>query len=157
VEGRHDAELLEHVWGDDLRELGIVVEPLHGIDGLVDAVAEFAPTATRRVGILVDHLVDGSKEQRLARQVTGPGVLVTGHPFVDVWEGVRPELVGLQQWPNVARGLPWKDGVCAALGADAATFWPRLRNRVRSFADLRPELVGAVEQLIDFVAPPPQE
>ena len=34
VEGRHDAELLELVWGDDLRDAAIVVEPMHGIDGL---------------------------------------------------------------------------------------------------------------------------
>ncbi len=45
VEGRHDAELLEHVWGDDLRELGIVVEPLHGADDLAAAVADFGPSA----------------------------------------------------------------------------------------------------------------
>jgi Protein of unknown function (DUF3097) len=80
-------------------------------------------------------------------------VLVTGHPFVDVWEGVRPKVIGLDRWPQVPRGQPWKDGICAALGADPLTFWPRLRNRVRSFADLRPELVGAVEQLFDFVVP----
>ena len=156
VEGRHDAELLEHVWGDDLRELGIVVEPMHGIDDLVASVAEFAPSRERRLGILVDHLVAGSKEERLAQAVRRAhrDVLVTGHPFIDVWEGVWPRLVGLDAWPQVPRSIPWKDGICAALGADPARFWPQLRAKVRSFADLRPELVGAVEQLIDFVAPP---
>ncbi len=154
VEGKHDAELVEHVWGDDLREAGIVVEPLHGIDDLVSAVADFGPGPHRRLGVLVDHLVAGSKEQRLAQQVSGPSVLVTGHPFIDVWEGVWPKLLGLDAWPSVPRGQPWKEGICAALGADPLTFWPRLRAKVRSFADLRPELVGAVEQLIDFVAPP---
>jgi hypothetical protein len=154
VEGKHDAELLEHVWGDDLRELGIVVEPMHGLDHLVDAVAEFGPGEQRRLGVLVDHLVAGSKEHRLAGEVMARhrNVLVTGHPFVDVWEGVRPKVIGLDAWPQVPRGRPWKEGICAALGADPANFWPHLRNRVRSFADLRPELVGAVEQLIDFVA-----
>jgi hypothetical protein len=154
VEGKHDAELLEHVWGDDLREQGIVVEPLHGIDHLVHAVADFGPAPQRRLGVLVDHLVPGSKEDRLARSVSGPHVLVTGHPFVDVWEGVWPRLVGLPAWPQVPRGQDWKTGICAALGVDPNTFWPRLRGTVRSYADLRPELVGAVEQLIDFVAPP---
>ena len=154
VEGRHDAELVEHVWGDDLRELGIVVEPMNGLDDVVSLVAEFAPGPDRRLGVLVDHLVAGSKEERLARSVSGPHVLVTGHPFVDVWEGVWPKVVGIEAWPAVPKGRPWKDGVCAALGADPATFWPTLRNRVRTFADLRPELVGAVERLIDFVAPP---
>lgn len=156
VEGRHDAELLEHVWGDDLRELGIVVEPMHGIDDLVGRVAEFAPSRERRLGILVDHLVSGSKEDRLAQEVRRAhrDVLVTGHPFIDVWEGVWPRLVGLEVWPQVPRSTPWKDGICAALGADPTRFWPQLRAKVRTFADLRPELVGAVEQLIDFVAPP---
>nr|AGC71318.1 hypothetical protein [uncultured bacterium A1Q1_fos_515] len=153
VEGRHDAELVEHVWGDDLRDLGIAVEPMHGIDDLVTAVAEFVPGPQRRLGILVDHLVDGSKEQRLASRVRHEDVLVTGHPFVDVWAAVRPHLVGLDAWPEVPRDQPWKEGICAALGADPATFWPRLRGRVRTYADLRPELVGAVERLIDFVAP----
>lgn len=72
VEGRHDAELVEHVWGDDLRELGIVVEPMHGLDHVVQMVAEFQPGPTRRLGILVDHLVAGSKEDRLAAGA-GPG------------------------------------------------------------------------------------
>ena len=152
VEGRHDGELVEHVWGDDLRELGIVVEPMHGLDDVVAMVAEFGPSSTRRLGILVDHLVAGSKEQRLAAQVTGPNVLVTGHPFVDVWAGVRPSVMGLDEWPDVPRGVSWKEGMCAALGTDIAGFWPRLRNRVTTYADLRPELVGAVEQLIDFVS-----
>ena len=30
VEGIHDAELIEHVWGHDLRVEAVVVEPLHG-------------------------------------------------------------------------------------------------------------------------------
>jgi hypothetical protein len=159
VEGKHDAELVEHVWGDDLRELGIVVEPLHGIDDLVALIAEFGPRPDRRLGVLVDHLVAGSKERRIADAAMRgqQHVLITGHPFVDVWEGVRPQVIGLEQWPQIPRPTPWKEGICAALGADPLTFWPRLRNRVRSFADLRPELVGAVEQLIDFVAPAPTE
>ena len=152
VEGKHDAELVEHVWGDDLRELGIVVEPLHGIDDLAGAVAEFQPSAQRRLGVLVDHLVAGSKESRIVAAVRDPNVLVTGHPFVDVWAGIRPKVLGLKEWPDVPRGQPWKEGMCRALGTDLATFWPRLRNRVTSYADLTPELVGAVERLIDFVA-----
>ncbi len=152
VEGRHDAELVEHVWGDDLRELGIVVEPLHGADDLVGAVAEFRPGARRRLGVLLDHLVAGSKESRLAAQVRDPDVLVVGHPFVDVWAGIRPSVVGRQEWPDIPRGVPWKEGMCRALGTDLRTFWPQLRNRVRTYADLRPELVGAVERLIDFIA-----
>jgi len=153
VEGRHDAELVQHVWGDELAELAIVVEPMHGIDDLVAMVDEFQPSADRRLGILVDHLVDGSKEDRITRGVAGPHVLVTGHPFVDVWAGIRPEVMGLREWPQVPRSVEWKQGMCDALGVSLKDFWPRLRNQVRTFADLRPELVGAVERLIDFVAP----
>ncbi|MET0145226.1 MAG: DUF3097 family protein [Ilumatobacteraceae bacterium] len=152
VEGRHDAELVEHVWGDDLRDAGIVVEPVHGIDDIARAVADFGPSPQRRLGILVDHLVGGSKESRLVAAVRGPDVLVTGHPFVDVWAGIRPDRLGLDEWPEVPRGVEWKEGVCRALGAgDPRSFWPVLRGKVRTYADLRPELVGAVERLIDFV------
>lgn len=151
VEGKHDAELLELVWGDELREGAIVVEPLHGIDDLAGAVTAFAPDSSRRLGVLVDHLVAGSKEQRIAATVRDPNVLITGHPFVDVWAGIRPQVIGIAEWPDVPRGVPWKDAMCRVLGTDVATFWPRLRNRVTSYADLRPELVGAVEQLLDFV------
>ncbi len=152
VEGQHDAELLEHVWGDDLRELGIVVEPLHGADDLAAAVREFRPGDQRRLGVLLDHLVAGSKESRIAATVEHPAVLITGHPFVDAWAGVRPRVLGLSAWPAVPKGQPWKEGMCAALAVPFDGFWPQLRNRVTSYADLEPELVGAVERLIDFVA-----
>jgi hypothetical protein len=156
VEGVHDAELLEKVWGDDLREAAIVVEPLGGIDGLAEAVRAFRPGPHRRLGILVDHLVAGTKEARLAGAVAAGGaashVLVTGHPYVDVWQGVRPHVVGIAAWPGVPRGRPWKEGVCAALGAgDPAALWRRILGSVRSYADLERPLVGAVEELIDFV------
>lgn len=152
VEGKHDAELVEHIWGDDLRDLGIVVEPMHGADDLVAAVREFSPGPGRRLGVLLDHLVPGSKESRLAEAVREPHVLVTGHPFVDVWAGIRPRVLGLDRWPDVPRGRPWKEGMCDALGVPFDGFWPKLRNRVRTYADLEPELNGAVERLIDFVA-----
>jgi len=152
VEGKHDAELVEHVWGDDLRELGIVVEPMHGADDLAAAVRAFAPGGERRLGILLDHLVAGSKESLLASSVDAPGVLITGHPFVDVWAGVRPKVLGLAAWPDIPPGRPWKESLCAALGVPFDGFWPRLRNQVRTYADLEPDLVGAVERLIDFVA-----
>jgi hypothetical protein len=152
VEGRHDAELLEHVWGDDLRDLGIVVEPLHGADDLAAAVRDFHPGGPRRLGVLLDHLIDGSKESRLAATVDHPSVLITGHPFVDVWAGIRPRVLGRDSWPDVPKGQPWKEGMCRALGVPFDGFWPRLRNRVTTYADLEPELVGAVERLIDFVS-----
>ncbi|WP_084796041.1 DUF3097 family protein [Pseudonocardia asaccharolytica] len=152
VEGIHDAALLETVWGHDLRVEGIVVEPMHGMDDLVSAVREFGSAPQRRLGILVDHLVEGSKEMRAARAVSGADVLVTGHPYVDVWQAVKPSVVGIREWPAVPRGTDWKTGVCAALRwgepADGAR---RVLGAVRSFRDLEAPLIGAVEQLIDFV------
>ena len=152
VEGAHDAELVERVWGDDLRAEGVVVERLDGLDHLGDALRQFRPGPGARLGVLVDHHVAGSKEARLAASVDDPHVLVTGTPFVDVWQAVRPQAAGIERWPEVPRGQPWKEGICAALGvADPRTMWRRLLASVHSYADLEPALVGAVEQLVDFV------
>ena len=155
VEGIHDALLVERVWGDDLRVEGVVVERLDGIDYLAAEIAAFGPAPGRRVGVLVDHLVPGTKENRLAEEVAHPQVLVTGTPFVDVWQAVRPAVVGLTQWPTVPKGQDWKTGVCRALDEpDPATCWRRIFGSVHSYVDLEPALVGAVERLIDFVTEP---
>jgi hypothetical protein len=155
VEGIHDAELVEKVWGDDLRVEGVVVERLDGIDHLADVVAEFSPGPGRRLGVLVDHLVAGSKEARLAAEVRHPHVLVTGTPYVDVWEAIRPAAAGIAAWPHVPRGTPWKEGVCAALGfADPGPLWRKLLASVTTWKDLETPFVRAVEQLIDFVTDP---
>jgi hypothetical protein len=161
VEGRHDAELVEKVWGDDLRVEGVVVEYLEGVDDLDAIVRDFAPTPHRRIGVLVDHLVAGSKESRIADAVArgpfGAHVLVVGHPFIDIWQAVKPERVGLRAWPTIPRNVEWKHGICDALGlphgnqADIARAWKRILGRVDTFADLEPALLGRVEQLIDFV------
>jgi hypothetical protein len=161
VEGRHDAELVEKVWGADLRVEGVVVEYLEGIDHLEEVLRDFGPSADRRVGVLVDHLVAGSKESRIADAVArGPHarfVLVVGHPFVDVWQAVKPARLGLAEWPDIPRNVEWKHGICEALGlphedqADIAAAWQRILSRVRTYADLEPALLGRVEQLIDFV------
>jgi hypothetical protein len=152
VEGVHDAALVERVWGDDLRIEGVVVEPLHGVDDLAAVVAEFAPSRARRLGVLVDHLVPGSKESRLVAGVRHPHVLVTGHPYVDIWQAVKPASIGIRAWPTVPKGEPWKEGVCAALGVrDVHTMWRRVLGAVDTYADLDTPLLGAVERLIDFV------
>jgi hypothetical protein len=153
VEGRHDAELVEKVWGDDLRVEGVVVEHLGGIDDLVGEVRDFGPAPARRLGVLVDHLLPGTKEWRIAEQVSSPHVRVLGHPYVDVWQAVRPSVLGIRAWPEVPRGTPWKEGVCAALGwpVDPPAAWRRILGAVRTYADLEPSLLGRVEELIDFV------
>jgi len=164
VEGRHDAELIAQVWGEDLRIEGVVVEHLGGVDDLVSIVAEFEPGPGRRLGVLVDHLVAGSKEARIADAVRrgpgGPHTLVVGHPYVDVWQAVKPQRVGLEVWPTVPRHVEWKHGACEALGlphanqADIAKAWRRIRSRVRDWNDLEPALISRVEELIDFVTQP---
>jgi len=155
VEGVHDAALVERVWGDDLRVEGVVVEPLHGLDDLPDVVRAFAPDHGRRLGVLVDHLVPGSKESRIVASVTSPHVLVTGHPYVDIWQAVRPRALGIPAWPDVPRTVPWKEGAAAALGAgSAADLWRRVLGAVSSYADLETPLLGAVERLLDFVTEP---
>lgn len=164
VEGRHDAELVEQVWGEDLRIEGVVVEYLGGVDDLAAIVADFRPGPGRRLGVLVDHLVAGSKEARIADAVRrGPGgehTLVVGHPYIDIWQAVKPARLGIAEWPVIPKGQDWKHGVCEALGwkhrdqADIAAAWQKIRGRVRDWTDLEPELIGRVEELIDFVTAP---
>ncbi len=162
VEGRHDAELIERVWGADLRIEGIVVEPLHGVDDLAGAVAEFTPGPGRRLGVLVDHLVPGSKETRivataLAQPQFAEHLRILGHPYVDVWQSIRPGRLGLTAWPTIHRSTSWKHGVLAHLGwphetqTDVAQGWQRMLAQVRSYADLEPSLLARMEELIDFV------
>ncbi|MFL6060509.1 MAG: DUF3097 domain-containing protein [Marmoricola sp.] len=161
VEGRHDAELVEKVWGADLRIEGVVVEYLDGIDDLAEHLRDFGPGPERRVGVLVDHLVTGSKESRIAASIArspiGKHVLVLGHPYVDVWAAVKPSAIGKEAWPTVPRHLEWKKGVCQAFGwphrdqADIARAWKHILGKVSSYADLEPSLLGRVEELIDFV------
>jgi Protein of unknown function (DUF3097) len=159
VEGKHDAELVEKIWGDDLRDVGVVVEYLEGIDDLPAIVTTFSPAPGRRLGVLVDHLVAGSKESRIAASVRSPDVLIVGHPYIDIWAAVRPGAVGIARWPEVPRGQPWKEGVLSALGwpPEVPAAWQRILRSVTSYADLEPELLGRVEELIDFVTMPGNE
>lgn len=152
VEGVHDAELVEHVWGDDLRLEGVVVERLDGADHLGEVLRALRPAPGRRVGVLLDHLVPGSKEARMAASVAHPCVLVTGTPYVDVWQAVRPAVIGIGAWPEIPKGNDWKTGVCAALGFPSPRdLWRHIRGAVRDWTDLEQPLVRAVEELIDFV------
>lgn len=162
VEGLHDAELVEKVWGHDLRVEGIVVEPLHGVDDLATAVKEFSPGPERRLGILVDHLLKGTKEERVvAEALAVPGaagnIKIVGHPFIDIWQAVKPQVLGIPVWPQVPRGEDWKKGILRRLGQphqnqeDVANAWKRILSRVDSYSDLDPKLLGPVESLIDFL------
>ncbi len=158
VEGKHDAELVAKIWGADLALEGVVVEELRGVDRLEECLAEFSPSPTRRAGVLVDHLVRGSKEQRIAERFSAvPGVLILGHPYVDVWQAVRPEVLGLREWPEVPRGEDIKVGTLKRLGwphadaEDVGLGWARILEKVTTYKDLEPSLLGRMEELIDFV------
>jgi hypothetical protein len=162
VEGKHDAELVEKVWGDDLRIEGVVVEMLDGVDDLAAVIRDFQPEPGRRLGVLVDHLIPGTKETKLVQEARAlrryaPYVTILGHPYVDVWQSVRPQRLGLQSWPVIPRGQSWKHGIVAELGwphetqTDIALAWKRILATVRSYADLEPTLLASVEELIDFV------
>lgn len=160
VEGKHDAELVEKIWGDDLRVEGIVVEMLDGVDHLEERLVSFSPSPERKVGVLVDHLVSGAKETRIATAIEarfGRYVKVVGHPYVDIWQAVKPGRVGLTAWPRIDRQVEWKAGILAALGKphatqpDIAAGWAWLLGRVRDFRDVEAELLGRVEELIDYV------
>ena len=73
-----------------------------------------------------------------------------------MWAAVKPAAAGIRAWPDVPRGEPWKEGVLRRIGwpaatpADVAAAWRRILRSVTSYADLEPELLGRVEELIDF-------
>lgn len=161
VEGVHDAELVEKIWGDDLRVEGVVVEPMHGADDLTEIINDFRPGPDRRLGILLDHMRQDrrTKESRLADAAAQEHVLIRGHKFVDIWQAIKPSVVGIDAWPVIEHGIDWKTGILTALGFGGTTgeLWRVFLSRVASYRDLEPSLVGAVEELIDFVAPPPAD
>lgn len=164
VEGRHDWQLIDKVWGEDLRREGIAVEELAGVDRLADMLEVFDPSPSRRAGILVDHFLPGTKEYRLVTELLGqyePGsVLALGHPYVDIWQAIKPARMGIERWPEIPRDEDIKVGTLARLGLPHATVgdvgrgWQTILSRVRDWKDLEPGLLGRVEELIDFLAPP---
>ena len=164
VEGRHDAELVERVWGHDLRVEGVVVEMLDGVDDLESAIRDFGPGPGRRMGVLVDHLVPGTKEHRVvqaAQRLTPYAAHVRSWATPTSTCGSRCARPG---WGcrrgRSSPGQSWKHGICAHLGwahdsqADIARAWKQILGTVRSYADLEPTLLASVEELIDFVTEP---
>ena len=124
-------------------------------------VTEFGPGPRRRLGVLVDHLVTGSKRPVSPRPCAAARAASTAW-----WSGTPTSTSGRRSsrrgsdwpaWPTVPRGVEWKNGICQALGwphrtqADIARAWQRIRGSVRDWTDLEPELIGRVEELIDFV------
>ena len=140
VEGRHDAELVEQVWGDDLRIEGVVVEYLGGIDDL-DAIVE--PTSARGPagGSACSSTIWSPVRRRRAslKPCVGDPAARTrwwsGHPFIDIWQAVKPGRIGVPAWPVIPKGMDWKKGVCRAAGLAAR---PAGRHRQGVAADPGP-------------------
>ncbi len=104
--------------------------------------ATSGPAPERKVGVLVDHLVPGSKESRIAQAVAkspiGEHVLIVGHPYVDVWQAVKPERLGIERWPTIPRIDRVEEGRLPVVRLAA----PRPgRHRPRLEAHPRPRLV----------------
>ena len=124
-------------------------------------VAEFRPERGRRLGVLADHLVPGSKESRIAAGVAkgpyGAYVLVAGHPFIDIWQAVKPADWGCRRGPTCraaptsstapARRWVGRTATKPTSGAPGSGSWPTST----SWSDLERGLLTPVEQLIDFV------
>ncbi|MFD0223222.1 DUF3097 family protein, partial [Streptomyces hirsutus] len=80
-----------------------------------------------------------------------------GHPNIAVGAGVTPSPLGWGAGPRAPRAQDWKTGVCRALGwrvANTGEAWQHILGSVHSYRDLEPELLGRVEELIDFVTVP---
>ena len=165
VEGRHDAELVEKVWGDDLRIEGVVVELLEGVDDLASVIRDFKPGPRRRMGVLVDHLVPGTKETPLvqaARRARRRARPRARPPLRRRLAVGASGATGVAQWPVIPRGPSWKHGICAELGwphdaqADVARAWKRILGTVRSYADLEPTLLRASRNSSTSSPSPPE-
>ncbi len=156
VEGLHDAELVEKVWGDDLRIEGVVVEMLDGADHLGEIVRALrAPPGPAPRACCSTTWSTTRRSPGWPPQIDHPDVLVTGHPYVDIWAAVKP---AGGRAAGLARGAQGRElegrGLPAHRRRDPRAFWKQLLGSVDSYADLEPPLVGAVEQLIDFVTEP---
>ena len=81
-----------------------------------------------------------------------PHVLVTGHPYVDVWQAVKPTALGIAAWPTCRAARTGRPASARALGvSEPREMWRRVLASVDSFADVEVPLLRAVEELIDFV------
>mgnify|MGYP001544591317 CR=1 FL=1 len=112
------------------------------------------------MGLVNRVLPEGELEKYVkdyADTISGNAPLTVNSVKFIVWEAVKPSSVGIAAWPSVPRGQDWKTGVCRALGwghLSTGEAWQRILGSVRTYKDLQPELLGAVEHLIDFVTAP---
>ena len=98
----------------------------------------------------------GSKEQRAAERLPPTRTCWSpATPSSTCGRPIDPSLAGLAAWPDVPRGGRGRRACRRpAASSEPAGSGASLLRRVRTYADLDPALVGAVEQLIDFVTVP---
>ncbi len=133
---------------------------LDGVDDLAAAVRAFQPGPGRRIGVLVDHLVEGTKEWREA----AAGRAGAGRrrararrraPLRRRLAGGEAPAARARRLAVIPKGTSWKHGSCRRWAGpcrtqvDVAAAWRRILGTVRDFTDLEPDLLGRVEELID--------
>jgi hypothetical protein len=101
-------------------------------------LAAAPPRRDRRYGVLVDHLVPGSKETRIVEQIMrgphGAHLRIVGHPYIDVWQCVTPTAMGIRAWPGSRAARNGRPGSAAPRlagrsQADIAHAWKRILSR----------------------------
>ena len=103
--------------------------------------------------MLVDHLVPGSKEAPSPPTSARTHVLVTGHPYVDIWQAVKPACGRHRRMAGHPARYRLEDRRlrAARLARPGHGLADGTRCACNSYADLEVPLLEAVEQLIDFV------
>ncbi|MBO1736994.1 DUF3097 family protein, partial [Barnesiella sp. GGCC_0306] len=65
------------------------------------------------------------KESRVADEVRRGGyseyVMITGHRFIDIWQAIKPQRIGRQEWPEVPMDEDFKLGTLKRLGLPHST------------------------------------
>lgn len=77
------------------------------------------PHDPNRLGVLVDHLVPASTGLAIVDAVLAGSTVnmsVLGHTFIDVWQAVKSNRLGLTAWPEAPRAVERKHGTSDALG-----------------------------------------
>ena len=104
----------------------------------------------RMLAIWVDHLVLGSEEHRLAGGRAGRTSSWSATPTWTSGSACARRPWGSSPGPKCPAARTGRPGVCRRLGwGGPGEGWRRVIASVDSFADLEPQLVGAVEMALD--------
>ena len=151
VEGMHDAELLERVWGDDLRIVGVVVERLDGLAHIEAFLTDFQPGPSRQSACWSTISSPAVKRSGLPGAGRVPTCCSPAPRTSTCGQQFGRGCWGSNAGPRFRR-VSRSRKACAALGYDEPRdLWNDLSRSVKSYKDLEVSVVGAVERLIDFV------